>query len=31
MKLALQRNLDLNLVADDIRDYVCQITGMNCA
>jgi hypothetical protein len=29
MQLSLRRNLDLDLVADDIRDYVCQITGIN--
>lgn len=28
MKASLVRNLDLELVADDIRDLVCQITGI---
>ncbi len=28
MKSCLVRNLDLDLVADDIRDLVCQITGI---
>lgn len=28
MKTCLVRNLDLGLVADDIRDLVCQITGI---
>lgn len=30
MKLSLKRNLDLDLVADDIRDLVCQVTGIEC-
>lgn len=30
MKSALKRNLDLDLVADDIRDLVCRFTGMEC-
>ncbi len=29
MKSSLSRNLDLELVADDIRDLVCQMTGIN--
>lgn len=30
MKSGLKRNLNLDLVAEDIRDFVCQITGMGC-
>lgn len=30
MKSALQRNLNLDLVADDIRDFVCQFSGIAC-
>lgn len=29
MRSSLSRNLDLSLVADDIRDLVCQITGID--
>ncbi len=28
LKACLQRNLDLDLVADDLRDLICQITGI---
>ncbi len=29
MKSALKRNLNLDLVADDLKDFVCQITGID--
>lgn len=31
MKASLKENLDLDLVSDDLRDLVCQITGIDAA